>query len=112
MILYSSWMTKYDRTFYDALYVGTDYGGCCYILPSANFENPKTRDIPPSEYSGEEWHNTKRGVKNGIHYGLKLILDIESWDYATKRGAQGVNIVLGYPFDKVAVSQVATYIII
>ena len=106
LILYSSWKSKYGRTFYDGMYVGTDYGGCCYILPYSNFENPKTSNISPSEYSGEEWHSLKRGAKNGIHNGLKLILDVESWDYASSRGAQGVNIVIGDPFDKVTVNQV------
>ena len=77
--------------------------------PVQTLRTPKQRTyLSLTEYSGEEWHSIKRGVKNGIHNGLKIVLDIESWDYASKRGAQGVNIALGSPTDKVAVNQVAT----
>ena len=27
-----------------------DYGVCCRVFPYLDFDNPKTRDIPPSQY--------------------------------------------------------------
>ena len=28
----------------------TDFGVCCRIFPGLDFDNPDTRDIPPSQY--------------------------------------------------------------
>ena len=77
------------------------------ITPWLDFENPLTRDKPASEYTGEDFHGIKRGVKNGLQNGLKLMVDIEEWDYAYfKKGAQGLRVVLGDSREKSAVNQV------
>ena len=110
LILYTDWNREYEHTFYDAYQVATDYGGCCLIVPWLDFENPYTRDKPANEYTGEDYHNMKRGVKNGIQSGLKLIVDVEGWDYGHfSRGGKGLKMVLGDHRDKVVVNQVRKY---
>ena len=77
------------------------------IIPWLDFENNETNTKPPSEYTGEDYHSLKRGVKNGLQNGLKMIVDIEGWDYAYfSRGAKGLRMVLGDPRDKMVVNQV------
>jgi hypothetical protein len=46
-----------------------------------NFVNPKTRDRDPQTLIGEEWHLQPKGSKNGLIGGLKLVLDVESFDF-------------------------------
>ena len=107
LILYVDWKREYGHTFYDAYLTATDYGVCCLIIPWLDFENPSTKDKPPSEFTGEDYHNIKRGVKNGLQNGLKLIVDMEGWDYGYfSRGAKGLRLVLGDARDKMVVNQV------
>ncbi len=84
----------------------TDYGTCCLIVPYLDFENPKTVNVPPSQYTGLDYRTVPRGAKNGIQNGLKLMLDVEGYDYAySTRGAKGLRIVLGDQRDKQVVNQ-------
>ena len=107
MLLYSDWKRQYDHAYYDAYLTATDYGVCCLLIPWLDFENPKTRDIPPANYTADDYHGMKRGAKNGLQNGLKLIVDVEGWDYAYfSRGAKGLRLVLGDARDKMVVNQV------
>ena len=55
MLLHVSWRLKSSG---EVTYVTekkfaktyTDYGVCCRVFPYLDFDNPKTRDIPPSQY--------------------------------------------------------------
>jgi hypothetical protein len=34
------------------------------------------------DYSGDHYHSIPYGAKNGVKKGMKLIIDVESFDYA------------------------------
>ena len=107
MILYSDWKQKVNHTFLNAYILGTDFGVCCLITPWLDFENPHTRSKPATEYIGEDFHSIQRGVKNGLQNGLKLMVDIEVWDYAYfNNEAQGLKLALRDSREKVVVNQV------
>ncbi len=40
------------------------------------------QDLDPSEYTSEHFHTIPIGAKNGEKKGLKMILDVETFDYA------------------------------
>jgi hypothetical protein len=51
------------------------------------------------------------GVKNGLQNGLKLVLDVENFDYAYyPRGAKGFIIVLTNALDQAVINQDGFYI--
>ena len=59
----------------------TDVGTCCLISPYSNFVNPKTKDLDPEKYTGDDWHSLPKGSRNGRIGGVKFVLDLESFDY-------------------------------
>ena len=82
MVLEVTWNNKYVVKFYNAYKSSTDYGACCTITPFLDFENPGTKYVHPSNYTGPDFINIPRGgTRNGIRHGLKLILDVESFDF-------------------------------
>ena len=74
--------SKNVRTFFPAYYGVTDYGRCCIITPYLNFVNPDTKNLSPAQYTGEHWHEDKKGSRNGENGGLKVLLDAESFDFS------------------------------
>ena len=83
-----------------------DYGACCLITPYLDFVNNKTRNISPSLYTGQDFKDIPKGAKNGIKNGLKVILDVESFDYAYfPRGAKGFKVAMTDPRDKAVINQ-------
>ena len=77
MVLYTEWKNNISHTFYDAYLAATDYGVCCFIQPHLDFENAKTVNLPPAQYTPEDYHAVPKGAKNGLQNGLKLMLDVE-----------------------------------
>ena len=112
MVLEATWKNKYVSRFYDAYKSSTDYGACCLITPYLDFENPATKDVHPSNYTGYDFINIPRGTtRNGIKNGLKVILDVENYDYAFfERGAKGFRAVVGDARDKAVINQNGFYI--
>lgn len=52
-----------------------------------------------------------KGVRNGIPNGLKVLLDVEAWNYAYfHRGAKGFMVALADQRDKAIVNQNGFYI--
>lgn len=80
LILYSVWKKSMVQTFYEAYSSSTDYGVCCLIVPWLDFENNLTVNVPPSQYTGANYHEVPKGAKNGMQNGLKLMLDVEGHD--------------------------------
>ena len=70
------------RTFFDAHHVVLDYGACCLIAPYLYFENPKTINLTQDEFTSEHWHMQPKGALNGQLGGIKLLLDVESFDFS------------------------------
>ena len=112
MILKADWKSIYSRDFYDAFKTATDYGACCLITPYLDFQNPKTKDISPENYTGADYHSIPKGVtRNGIQNGMKIILDVENYDYAYfPRGAKGFRAVVGDSRDKAVINQNGFYV--
>jgi len=90
----------------------TDYGACCLIVPYLNLINPETRNIDPTnDLDGTSYHNIPRGAKNGIQHGLRLVLDVESFDYAYyRRRGTGFKIALSNALDEAVINQDGFYI--
>ncbi len=81
------------------------------IVPYLDFVNPKTKEIDPKNYSVEDFLSIQRGVKNGLKYGLKVLLDLESFDYAYyPRESQGFMVALSNAEDQPVISQDGFYI--
>ena len=112
MILFAEWRNTYNQTFYNAFKSSTDYGACCLITPFMDFQNPSTKDKDPANYTGEDFISIPKGVtRNGIKNGLKVILDVENYDYAYfPRGAKGFRAVVGDARDKAVINQNGFYI--
>jgi hypothetical protein len=89
----------------------TDYGACCLIIPYLDFLNPETVDMDPSNYTGTHFHNIPFGAENGVTKGLKLILDVESFDYAYfPRAARGLKVSIADAREKAIVNQDGYYL--
>ena len=112
MVLKATWKSKYEVKFYDAYKSSTDYGACCLITPFLDFENPETKDVHPSNYTGTDFINTPRGVtRNGIENGLKVILDVEDYEYAySSFDGNGFLAEVGDARDKAYINQNGFYI--
>ncbi len=68
--------------YYNAYQDVTDYGSCCHMIPYLDFINNETIPIDPSLYTGDHYHSIPYGAKNSVRRGIKLIIDVESYDYA------------------------------
>ena len=114
MVLQTEWKSKYKQNFLNAYKSATDYGACCLITPYLDFELNKTREAGAEGfiYTGEEYHSIPKGItRNGIKNGLKIILDVENYDYAYfPRGAKGFRAVVGDSRDKAVINQNGFYI--
>ena len=111
MLILTDWMSQPPYKFYAAYQTATDYGACCLITPYLDFVNNKTKDLPPSSYTGMDYHNIPKGARNGIKNGLKLMIDVESYDYAYfPRGAKGFRVVLADSRDKAVINQDGFYV--
>ena len=116
MILQAEWKSNYTVNFLPAYKSATDYGACCLITPYLDFQSNKTREESPEGegyiYSGEDYHSIPKGsTRNGIKNGLKIILDVENYDYAYfPRGAKGFRAVVGDSRDKAVINQNGFYI--
>ena len=115
MILQAEWKSQRPQTFYPAFKSTTDYGACCLITPFLDFEINKTNKLTKEGYSytGSDYHSIPKGLgtRNGIQNGLKIILDVENFDYAYyPRGAQGIRAVVGDARDKDFIDQNGFYI--
>ena len=71
-----------------------------------------TEDRKVGSYTGAEYHAIPKGItRNGIKNGLKVILDVENYDYAYfPRGAKGFRAVVGDSRDKAVINQNGFYI--
>ena len=112
MILQAEWKSKVTVNFLPAFKSATDYGACCLITPYLDFESNKTREKSADLYTGEDYHSIPKGsTRNGIKNGLKIILDVENYDYAYfPRGAKGFRAVVGDSRDKGVINQNGFYI--
>ena len=117
MVLQAEWKSKKPKIFFPFFKSATDYGACCLITPYLDFELNHTDHTETSSevgqtYSGSDYHAIPKGLtRNGIQNGLKIILDVENYDYAYfPRGAKGFRAVVGDSRDKGVVNQNGFYI--
>ena len=115
MILHAEWKSMFHKTFFPAFKSTTDYGACCLITPYLDFvlsNDSKTIADGSYVYTGADYHAIPKGLtRNGIQNGLKLILDVENYDYAYfPRGAKGFRAVVGDSRDKAVINQNGFYV--
>ena len=115
MILEADWKSDSPKYFFPAYKSATDYGACCLITPYLDFElsnDSKTISDGGYSYTGADYHAIPKGLtRNGIQNGLKIILDVENYDYAYfPRGAKGFRAVVGDSRDKAVINQNGFYI--
>jgi hypothetical protein len=95
-----------NKNFFEALKVVTDVGPCCLISPDLYFVNEKTKDKDPYYFTGEDYHLQPKGSKNGQNNGLKLVLDVESFDYTySGKESMGFKIEFSDPRDMSIIKQ-------
>ena len=115
MILEADWKSDSPKYFFPAFKSATDYGACCLITPYLDFtlsNDSKTISDGGYSYTGADYHAIPKGLtRNGIQNGLKIILDVENYDYAYfPRGAKGFRAVVGDSRDKAVINQNGFYI--
>ena len=110
-IYFSEWNSNFSVPFYNAFQAITDYGACCVMVPFLDFVNNETINIDPSKYTGDHFHSIPHGAKNGVRRGIKLILDVESYNYAYHaRASRGLKVALKDARDKAFISQDGFYV--
>ena len=50
------------------------------IAPYLYFVNPESMNLDPVNYTAKHWHSQPRGAYNGQFGGIKLLLDVDSFD--------------------------------
>jgi len=96
-------MSKYQdrpRRFFHATYRSqNDWGHCCEIVPYLDYENPNTTNMDGNDYTDQMWNEIPEGnARSGVRNGLRLLIDVESFEYASSDiGASGVKVA---PIDK------------
>ena len=67
--------------------------------------------MDPALYTGDHFHNIPRGAKNGLQNGLKLVIDVEHYDYGYfPRGARGLRVALSAATDQAVINQDGFYV--
>ncbi len=67
--------------------------------------------MDPSKYKAEFFHQIPSGSRNGENKGLKVVLDVESYDYAYfPRSAKGFKVAVVDARDKAVIQQDGYYI--
>ena len=82
----------------------TDFGLCCRLYPQINFDDPD-KDNKTDE---ELYLNKKPGVKNGLVNGLSVILDVEAYEYSSKKPSTGFMVALSDAAGRAMISQQGT----
>ena len=114
MIINVIWKSNenYSKTFFDSYKISTDYGACCIITPYLDFEIAATRAYSGQDYTGEQYWSIPRGItRNRIQNGLKVMIDVENYDYAYfERGAKGFRIAVADSRDIPVINQIGFYV--
>ena len=81
------------------------------MVPYLDFVNNATIEMDPSEYTGDDFHSIPYGARFSVKRGVKIILDVESFDYAYfERGARGFKVALSDARDKAVINQEGYYV--
>ena len=73
----------------------TDFGACCLFVPHVDFEGLEKLN------NGEQYHALNANALNGETNGLRLILDVEQFNYAKhNKVAGGLKLVLHHHSDR------------
>jgi len=81
------------------------------LVPHLDFIDNRTKLLDPSEYTAEDFHKIPRGAHHGVPRGLKLIIDVETFDYAYfPRASRGVKVSLADGRDKGVINQDGYYL--
>ena len=63
--------------------------------------NPETVKLNPDLYTDKHWHSQPRGASNGQLGGIKLLLDVDSYDFSyTGKESVGFRLVFSDVRDK------------
>ena len=105
------WSSKIYHKFFNAYAQNTDFGPCCLIVPYLNLINPETRHVDAVKLDSKFYHEIPRGVRNGLHNGLNLVVDVESFDHAYySSAAKGFKIAITNAMDKPVIDLAGLYI--
>ena len=96
MVLYVKWKRNYTVNFLQVTKTNTDYGFCCLINPYLNFDLNKTGD----QIIGTDYHSIPKGTRYGRNYGLKFMIDVETFEQAYIRNTLGFRAIVSDASDK------------
>ena len=77
---------KIDWNLIGPTYCPTDFGACCTFVPHSDFE-PAKKNLSYEE----KYHSLKADAQNGEINGLKLLLNVEQFNYATLKTLKGMD---------------------
>ena len=76
-----------------------------------NLINPETRNVDAVNLDNKLYREIPYGVRNGIQNGLRLVLDVESFDHTYfSTAAKGFKIAISNALDKPAINQAGLYL--
>ena len=105
MMILTTWKRKsYQFVNVKHMNEATDFGLCCRLYPQINFDDPD-KDNKTDE---ELYLNKKPGVKNGLVNGLSVILDVEAYEYSSKKPSTGFMVALSDAAGRAMISQQGT----
>ena len=112
LIVLSEYQSNNRKIFHDAFKNKNDLGSCCLIEPYLDFKSKTPNNWTQTENSGYIWHTIQKGhALSGVANGLRLIIDIESYDYGSSdTSAVGIKMGAFYHLSKTHMGQYGYYI--
>ena len=94
----SNWLLERQHHRLGPSFYPTDFGACCLFVPHVDFEGLK--NVENLTY-GDQYHGLNANALNGETNGLRLLLDVEQFNYAKhNKVAGGLQLVLHHHSDK------------
>ena len=102
MMILTTWKKKIYK-FVNVKYMTgvTDFGICCRLYPQIDFD-----DLEKDSKTDEEIYvNKKPGVKNGLANGISVLLDVEGFEYSSKKSSTGFVVAISDAAGRAMISQ-------
>ena len=99
----SNWFLEREHYRLGPSFYPTDFGACCLFVPHVDFEG--LQQVENLTY-GDQYHGLNANSLNGETNGLRLLLDVEQFNYAKhNKVAGGLKLVLHHHSEKPMIDQ-------
>ena len=102
MMILTTWKKKtYKFVNVKHMTGATDFGICCRLYPQIDFDDHE-KDSKSDE---EIYVDKKPGVKNGLVNGLSVLLDVEGFEFSSKKSSTGFIVAISDAAGRAMISQ-------